>query len=253
MTGKDSQLRKENQQMRNEVAELKKHLEKLSAEIGNRTEESDRAAANHGGDSSPESKAKSVEFVPAQYDELQAFRKYASEEIKKMKLKLNSISDACDRLSKSIDSFEIYSYQFNVKITGLPLLAERESSEQTENLCLQLLRQMGIKEISINDIDIAHRVPARKPSNRPNAVICKFVRRLAKEKVMTARRAVRNIDIQQLGFSSEIDVTNLNIYDHLTPRLQNLLFEAKRCQKFQVLLGKERVCLPQRIGNISHP
>ena len=100
---------------------------------------------------------------------------------------------------------------------------------------------MGIKEISINDIDIAHRVPARKPSNRPNAVICKFVRRLAKEKVMTARRAVRNIDIQQLGFSSEIDVTNLNIYDHLTPRLQNLLFEAKRCQKFQVLLGKERV------------
>ena len=104
-----------------------------------------------------------------------------------------------------------------------------------------------------SDIDIAHRVPARKPSNRPNAVICKFVRRLAKEKVMTARRAVRNIDIQQLGFSSEIDVTNLNIYDHLTPRLQNLLFEAKRCQKFQVLLGKERVCLPQRIGNISHP
>ena len=51
--------------MRNEVAELKKHLEKLSAEIDNRTEESDRAAANHGGDSSPESKAKSVEFVSA--------------------------------------------------------------------------------------------------------------------------------------------------------------------------------------------
>ena len=44
---------------------------------------------------------------------------------------------------------------------------------------------------------------------------------------MTARRAVRNIDIQQLGFSSEIDVTNLDIYDHLTPRLQNILFEAK--------------------------
>ena len=39
-----------------------------------------------------------------------------------MKLKLNSISDAYERLSKSIDSFEIYSYQFNFKITGLPLL-----------------------------------------------------------------------------------------------------------------------------------
>ena len=174
MTGKDSQLRKENQQLRNEVAELKKHLEKLSVEIDNRTEESDRAAASHGSGSSPESKAKSVEFVSAQYDEFQAFRKYASEEIKKMKLKLNSISDAYDRLSKSIDSFETYSYQFNFKITGLPLVAERESSEQTANLCLQLFRQIGVKEISINGIDIAHRVPAIKPSNQPNAVICEF-------------------------------------------------------------------------------
>ena len=139
--------------MRNEVAELKKHLEKLSAEIGNRTEESYQAGANHGSNSSPESKAKSVEFIYAQYDELQAFRKYASKEIKKTKLKLNSISDACDRLLKSIDSFEIYSYQFNVKITGLPLMAEWESSEQTANLCLQLFRQRGVKEISINDID----------------------------------------------------------------------------------------------------
>ena len=47
----------------------------------------------------------------------------------------------------------------------------------------------------------------------------------------TAKRAVRNIDIQQLGFSSEIDVTNLNIYHHLTPRPQNLLFEAKKLKK----------------------
>ena len=135
--------------MRNEVAELKKHLEKFSAEIGNRTEESYQVGANHG----TESKAKSVEFIYAQYDELQAFRKYASKEKKKTKLKFNSISDACDRLLKSIDSFEIYSYQFNVKITGLPLMAEWESSEQTANLCPQLFIQRRVKEISINDID----------------------------------------------------------------------------------------------------
>ena len=106
MTGKDSQLRKENQQLRNEVAELKKHLEKLSVEIGDRTEKSDRAAANHGGDSSSETKAKSVEFVSAQYDELQAFRKYASEEMpatdfrnRLIHLKYTAISST----SKSLD------------------------------------------------------------------------------------------------------------------------------------------------------
>ena len=50
-------------------------------EIGNRTKQNDRATDNHGDDSSPESKAKSVEFASAQCDELQAFRKYTSEEV----------------------------------------------------------------------------------------------------------------------------------------------------------------------------
>ena len=34
MNGKDSQLGKENQQLGNKVPKLKKHLEKLSVEIG---------------------------------------------------------------------------------------------------------------------------------------------------------------------------------------------------------------------------
>ncbi|CAH3040139.1 unnamed protein product, partial [Pocillopora meandrina] len=107
------------------------------------------------------------------------------------------ISDACDRILQSIDGFEMYSYQFNIKVIGLPLLAAKETTEQTANLCLQLFHQMGVKDVSINDIDIAH-------------------------------RTIRNITAQQLGFSSEIDVSHLNIYDHLTPRLQTLLYEAKK-------------------------
>ena len=41
----------------------------------------------------------------------------------------------------------MYRYQFNVKIVGLPLVAERETCEQTANLCLQLFVEMGIKDI----------------------------------------------------------------------------------------------------------
>lgn len=139
------------------------------------------------------------------------------------------ISDACDRIEKSIDTFQAYSYQFNIKIIGMPLVAERESSEQTANLCLQLFAALGVKDVSINDIDTAHRVPSRKPSNRrPNAIICKFVWRLAKDKVMAARKKVENLQADQLGFSADVDVTNVNLYDHLTPRLQTLLYEAKK-------------------------
>ena len=66
---------------------------------------------------------------------------------------------------------------------------------------------LGVKGVSIQDIDTAHRVPSMKPSNRPNAILCKFVRRLAKDKVMAARKKVvtsrpKNLDLQLISMSS---------------------------------------------------
>ena len=59
----------------------------------------------------------------------------------------------------------MYSYQFNIKVIGLPLRAAKETTEQTANLRLQLFHQMGVKDVLINDVDIALRVPSRNPSN----------------------------------------------------------------------------------------
>ena len=86
---------------------------------------------------------------------------------------------------------QAYSYQYNIKIFGLPTFAERENSESTAKLCIQLFHSMGVKDVSMQDIDIAHRVPARKASSRPNPIICKFVRRQVKERVMAARKSPR--------------------------------------------------------------
>ena len=110
----------------------------------------------------------------------------------------------------------------------MPIAAVRERSEQTANLCLQLFSALGVKGVSINDIDTAHRVPSMKPSNRPDAIICKFVRRLARDQVMANRKKVVDIKAEDLGFAAGIDVKHLNIYDHLTPRLQTLFHEAKK-------------------------
>ena len=76
---------------------------------------------------------------------------------------------------KNLEDFEAYSYQYNIKISGMPPLPERENSESTAGLCLQLFHAIGVKDINSGH-DIAHRVPARRASNRPNAIICKFVR-----------------------------------------------------------------------------
>ena len=192
MTGKGNQLRKENQQLRDEIKDLKKQLENLTVAIGGKSEDyTDRTEdVNHGGEAQLSSEKELVEFVSAKYDDLVAFHKSATEELQRIKSRLNAISDACDRLEKSIDAFESYSYQFSVKIVGMPLVADQKTSEQTANLCLQLFTKMGVKDISINDIDIAHCIPSSKPSQRPSAIICKFIRRLAKEKVMAAMQEV---------------------------------------------------------------
>ena len=54
------------------------------------------------------------------------------------------------------------------------------------------------------------------------------MRRLAREKVMAARREVSNLNAEDLGFRGTVDVSHINLYDHLTPRLQELLFESKK-------------------------
>ena len=83
---------------------------------------------------------------------------------------------------KSLDAFEEYSYNYKVKIVGLPTVAKNETSSQTTHLCLKLISALRVEDVTV--IDIAHRVPSRTAFNRPNAVICKFFRRIAKEKVM---------------------------------------------------------------------
>ena len=80
-------------------------------------------------------------------------------------------------------------------------------------------------------IDIAHRDPARKASIRPSPIICKFVRRQVKERVMAARKEVSKVTPSQLGYGVEVSLLRLGIYDHLSPLNQALLTEAKKVQQ----------------------
>ena len=45
---------------------------------------------------------------------------------------------------------------------------------------------------------------------------------------LQARREVSNLNAEDLGFSGGVDVSHISLYDHLTPRLQELLFESKK-------------------------
>ena len=66
-------------------------------------------------------------------------------------------------LEGAVEEFQEYSYSFNIKILGVPELSDREKAEDTSNLCVNLFNKMGA-EVSIRDIDIAHRVSFRDNS-----------------------------------------------------------------------------------------
>ena len=148
--------------------------------------------------------------------------------ISKLGKDLSNLSVKVKEISDAVEALQQYSYQYNLKIVGYPQINESESSEDTAKLCLHLFSCLGVEGITLNDIDIAHRVQIRASAavNKPKPIICKFTRRLAKEKVMAARRASGNISSEDLGLPSDTTFERIGIYDHLTPKLQQLLHSA---------------------------
>ena len=207
-------LRKESDDLKSKLKGMESELESLKASI--KLAVPNKGEQEHG-----------VQFVSDEYDDLAAGKKKIWDQIKRLSSKLDTISLQVDRISQAIDSFEMYSYRCNIKIVGIPQEAETESSEDTISICLKLFSCIGA-DITMQDIDIAHRVPAKSAQvSGPNPIICKFVRRLAKEKVMSARRATNNVVAADLDLTPG-SINHVGIYDHLIPRLQDLLQEAKR-------------------------
>ena len=99
--------------MRNEIAELKGKLQNVSEDL------SSKVAEQNGRNPSEREmslgRAQSVEFVSRQYDELALFKLVAKKQIQELISRINEISMS-DRIAKSIDALEAYSYQFNVQV-----------------------------------------------------------------------------------------------------------------------------------------
>ena len=243
-------LKQENDELRNqvevltrEISALKEAISKSESSAGSADRRRHDGRSNEAleGSRSDEVSPNDMQFLSDEYDDLNVFRQSVTKQLQSIEMKLQQIGARVEELANAIDAFEMYSYQYNLKIVGLPSAAEQESPSETLNLCLRLFQAMGVREISATEIDIAHRVPTRRASSsregteneatRPNPVICKFNRRLAKEKVLEKRKETANIKLSDIGLSSDATIQHLAVYEHLTPKLQELLFEAKKFQR----------------------
>ena len=113
---------------------------------------------------------KSLEFLSSEYDDMIAFRNDAKRQLQLLNERLSSLVKQVDEISEAIDAIEQYSYQYNVKIVGIPEVHSRESATETYTLCVRLFRAMGAA-ISIQDIDITHRTPSRSATSGPKPII----------------------------------------------------------------------------------
>ena len=174
--------------------------------------------------------SKSIDFISEEYDDMKSSQRSMEKELKRLSTKLEGIGQKVYAIDKAIEDMYMYSYQYNVKIFGIPQRGPRESATESADICLNLFNKLGATSISLSDIDIAHRIPNRRPSSFPPAIICKFTRRLAKEQVMNRKKEAARVNVFDItGASSQIR-TRIQILDHLTPRSQEIFKKAKEFQ-----------------------
>ena len=105
-----------------------------------------------------------------------------------------------------------------------------EEASTTSKLCVKLFKEMG-ENISIQDIDTAHRVPQRNNAGNPKPIVCRFVRRLVKESLMSHRKEISDVTPAAVGLPEGSSLSSARIYDHLSPRMQAVLFQAKKVKE----------------------
>ena len=179
--------------------------------------------------SSSTEQAKSLQYLSDEYDDLKLFKFSTGKDIKRLSTKLTDITLKIDKTSEQIDAIEQYSYNYNVKITGIPqAIDQNETAEDTAEICINLFHNIGATNVTLQDTDIAHRIPIRGDTRRPNSIICKFTRHLAKEAVMSRKKETTKLTPADFGLERRARLDHIGIFDHLTPKLQKLFYEAKR-------------------------
>ncbi|PFX17565.1 hypothetical protein AWC38_SpisGene18104 [Stylophora pistillata] len=143
-------LRKENKQLKRQLEELKNDFESIKSKMAKQRE-------NYTATVVPLD-TQDVQFLSDSYGALVQSKNSIEKDRDRFSLRLYFLEKNVDRIDKAIDDMLHCSYQYNLKIVGVPQVNENESAEDTANLCLKLFSALG-NNVSVYDIDIAHRVP----------------------------------------------------------------------------------------------
>ena len=192
-------LKRENDSLKEEIATLRHGFDNLQISLTR----NDAEKSSNGGEPSfsitNEEALSALQLYGKFYDDL---RSEADKSLQQLWSHLKALTSQMDEVGNAIDEIQRCSYQYNVKIVGLPEIDSRESASATTSLCIRLLKASGV-DINKQDVDIAHRAPTRQATTGPRPVICKFTRRIVKEELINQRKEACKVSATSIGLSAE--------------------------------------------------
>ena len=129
-----------------------------------------------------------------------------------LKRSMRNIDSLKILVEESLHEIREHRNQHNIKIVGVPEKSLEETARDTSDLCVSLFKAIGA-EINIHDIDMARRTARGRDSDGPRPIICKFVRQLARDSVMSAQQQACNVNPVKIGFSEDTDISKIRISD----------------------------------------
>ena len=106
-----SSLKKTNQELKAQINVLSGEIENLKSQLGVNADDESTASQQNVEDHRPSTN---------EHSDFQSVQTRAEAELKRLSARLAQVSAKVDEVGKAIDTIEEYSYQYNVKIVGVP-------------------------------------------------------------------------------------------------------------------------------------
>jgi len=125
MGDKTKALRKGNDDLKSEMIALKKEFQSLKSKMAEQKDVNEAVAT-----ALPTTQ--DVQFLSDSYDALVKSESSLSKALENFSHRRDLLSVKVDRIDKAMDEMLYYSYQYNLKIVGVPLISERDTGGNTK-------------------------------------------------------------------------------------------------------------------------
>ena len=166
----------------------------------------------------------SISFLDEKFEAMKKTTERLERDNATLQKENKALQGQLDALNRQVLDLDQYHRRMNLEITGIP----EKKDENAEKIVLQVA-QMVNPNISVSDIDIAHRLGKPRDGDRPRPIIVRFSNRRSRNAVYDERRKLKNLSLRDLGYQHGNGKIFVN--ENLIPSTRELLGEVNKARK----------------------